>query len=328
MTLKELFMQVGFDDLLPYLKKHEDKYPDSIYAYREAYDILRCMEPDPDFRGKIHVVSWDGKKRKEGEEQLVRVCYMDDTGWKQDLAKEITVSDDLHLNLPELAMHCLWEITYWGFSPKDQEETWEEMFRPKKLTNPYEIALDKLEERIWNQIPKKFRFIDEDDLKCLQSGFFEWSQRPKNRSKRKREYRQNKRKEYLKRMAARENLVRTFSAAGSNFSRGDMEFLLHVEYGVPYTYHSVTNGTDGRLSYIAESIEKYQQLDLEKYDSAVAGIFFSSRYPLAEKESEEFKKRIRFRLGYADIKFAFIPNDSDHKDIEAILLLNKLGTIN
>ena len=45
MTLKELLTQVGFDELLPHLKRHEPEHLDNLYAFREAYDILRNMEP-------------------------------------------------------------------------------------------------------------------------------------------------------------------------------------------------------------------------------------------------------------------------------------------
>ena len=44
MTLKELLTQVGFDELLPHLKRHEPEHLDNLYAFREAYDILRNME--------------------------------------------------------------------------------------------------------------------------------------------------------------------------------------------------------------------------------------------------------------------------------------------
>ena len=44
MTVKELIMEVEFDDLLPYLKEIIVGHFDNIYAFREAYDILRGME--------------------------------------------------------------------------------------------------------------------------------------------------------------------------------------------------------------------------------------------------------------------------------------------
>ena len=34
MTVKELFMNVSFDELLPYLVKWESDHPDHIYAFR------------------------------------------------------------------------------------------------------------------------------------------------------------------------------------------------------------------------------------------------------------------------------------------------------
>lgn len=41
MTLKELISKVDFESLVPFIEKTEEKYLDSIYEYREAYDILR-----------------------------------------------------------------------------------------------------------------------------------------------------------------------------------------------------------------------------------------------------------------------------------------------
>ena len=51
MTVKELIMEVGFDDLLPYLKEIIVGHLDNIYAFREAYDILRDMQPHMIFFG-------------------------------------------------------------------------------------------------------------------------------------------------------------------------------------------------------------------------------------------------------------------------------------
>lgn len=55
MTVKELIMEVGFNDLLPYLKEIIVGHFDNIYAFREAYDILRGMKPNPEFAGKVWI---------------------------------------------------------------------------------------------------------------------------------------------------------------------------------------------------------------------------------------------------------------------------------
>lgn len=59
MTLKELIMKVDFDRIRPYLEDFEAEHLDSIYAYREAYDTLRDMEPDRESHGRIKI-SWNG----------------------------------------------------------------------------------------------------------------------------------------------------------------------------------------------------------------------------------------------------------------------------
>ncbi len=231
MTLKELLTQVGFDELLPHLKRHEPEHLDNLYAFREAYDILRNMEPANNFEGKIFV-EWHGGEW-EDEEKWIGVGPMHDCTWEEDLAKEIVVADDVHISKIEIAMHCLWEITYWGFSPDEREETWQRKFGPKVLNNKYEVALDKLKESIWrHQTPRRLRSRGRQGERCVRIEFpIKLNFDRKNRSKRKREFRQNKRKEYLRKMAKRENLVRMLSAEGSSFGRSDVEFLLNVQYG-------------------------------------------------------------------------------------------------
>ena len=66
MTLKELLTQVGFDELLPYLEKHEPEHLDNLYDFREAYDILRNMKPANNFEGKIFV-EWHGGEWEDEE---------------------------------------------------------------------------------------------------------------------------------------------------------------------------------------------------------------------------------------------------------------------
>ena len=323
MTLKELLTQVGFDELLPYLEKHEPEHLDNLYDFREAYDILRNMKPANNFEGKIFV-EWHGGEW-EDEEKWIGVSPMHNCTWEEDLAKEIVVADDVHLTLAELAMHCLWEITYWGFSPQEQLETFNRKFNYHKPTNQYEIALDKLEESIWkHQTPRRFRCRGENGERytTLQSTRYLFNDR-KNRSKRKREYRQDKREEYLKQMAARENLITKLSAEGSSFKRSDVDFLLHIEYGRQYYYLSVTSGTDGRLDYILESMTKYQQLALEKYNNAVVFIKVPNCYPLTEQELNKFKKAICLYLGYDDILFGTSDYESNKHDVKAMLMLSQ-----
>ena len=323
MTLKELLKQVGFDELLLYLKENEPDHLDNIYAFREAYDILQGMEPATGFNGEIHV-EWSGGEF-EGEEKWINVGPMHNSSWEEDLAKDIVMADDVHLTPAELAMHCLWEITYWGFSPAEIKEDWQERLVYEQPVNPYEVALDKLEESIWrHQTPRRLRSKEKDGRRYVRwTNARDFFNDRKNRSKRKREYRQDKRQEYLRKMAARENLVRMLSAEGSSLRRSDVDFLLDIEYGTRYDYHSVTQDMSARLAYILASMTRYQQLDLPRYDGALLFLRIPDGAPLEEFALETFKHSVRERLGYADIRFGSMTREADTPEVAATLLLNK-----
>lgn len=324
MTLKELIMQVSFDELLPALKTMTRGYENSLYAFREAYDRLRLMEPEPDFKGEIHV-GWHGGMF--GEDKWIGVSDLSGDYWSKNLSKEIIVEEGIQLTLNELAAHCLWEITFYGFSEDEITNTFDKMLGRNKAQNKYEIALDKLEESIWkHQTPKHLRSRGAYGERLITLEFpLRWRSHRMNRAKRKRKYRQERRKRHLKTMSMRENLVQALSAPSSSFVRSDVDYLLEVEYGKQYDYTAVVNGTEGRLQYILDSMTKYQQLDLGQYDNALVCIKVSSRYPLSESEIAEFKASIRAYSKYNDIRFGVVQTDKDKPKVVVTLLLNKMN---
>lgn len=194
------------------------------------------------------------------------------------------------------------------------------MLGPKKLTNLYEVALDRLNESIWrHQTPRRLRSKSPGGNRCVNIDFILKRCARNNRPKRKRKYRQNKRKNYLKKMAKRGNLVQMLSAEGSSFRHSDVEFLLDIKYGCRYDYRSVVCGTDGRLSYIAESMAKYQQLDLSRYDSAVVFLRIPKIYPIPEKEVKEFQQSVQTMLGYENILFEFTEEVRNTEEVMATM---------
>lgn len=123
-------------------------------------------------------------------------------------------------------------------------------------------------------------------------------------------------------MATRENLITKLFAEGSSFKRSDVDFLLHIEYGRQYDYLSVTSGTAGRLDYILESITKYQQLALEKYNNAVVFLTVPACCPPTSQEKERFEEAVHRHLGYDDMLFGMIIHENKEQGIKATLLLN------
>ena len=249
MTVKELIMEVEFDDLLPYLKEIIVGHLDNIYAFREAYDILRDMQPNPEFVGRVWI---------EQEEDWISIQSLDADFWENELAKELVLPPNTTLSKEKIAAHCIYDITFYGFSPAERIENF-------------------------------------------------WKSHAPMQSK----------------MERRKSIIQELTVSGSSFTYKDLAYLLQVEYGTRYDYHSITNGQGNRLAYIADSMTKYQQLDLSRYNNAVVCIRVSAQYPLTNKELDDFKCNVRSWLNYEDIRFGIITEGIDCKEATVTLLLNK-----
>ena len=349
MTLKELLDKVDFDRLVPFIEKTEGKHLDSIYGFREAYDILRHMEPTEDFKGEA-LVEWSGEEY--GDDRWIGVFHLDGDYWEDALAKEIVIGENVDLSIEEIAAKCLWEITFYGFTP--EHERFEDILGCK-LRNKYDLMLDRLEESEWrHQIPRKYR-IRRNGQRLISGdwGMQNWSGKRMNRPKRMREHRQKTREKYLKSMSRRENNIQDLTVEGSSFTRVNLDFVLAVEYGVRYDFRSVTGPyrqsdsnsevtaescavavqetptsysqtCDKRLDYILESITKYQHLDLSRYDNVVMCVCYSSKYSVSDGKLAEFYANIREHFGYGDIHTGSIVTNSCEREVKAVLLLNKL----
>ena len=86
---------------------------DSIYAFREAYDILRDMQPNPEFVGKVWI---------EQEEDWISIQSLDADFWENELAKELVLPPNTTLSKEKIAAHCIYDITFYGFSPAERIE--------------------------------------------------------------------------------------------------------------------------------------------------------------------------------------------------------------
>ena len=349
MTLKELLDKVDFDNLAPFIEKTEGRHLDSIYAYREAYDILRYMKPAENFKGEARV-EWSGEEY--GDEQWIGVFHLDGDYWEDALAKEIVIGENVDLPIEEIAAKCLWEITFYGFTPELEGF---ESIRGRKPINKYDVMLDRLEESEWrHQTPRKYR-SRHDGMRLIDA---KWGMRDlynsrMNRPKRMREHRQKLRRKYLESMSRRENNILDLTAEGSSFTRADLDFVLTVKHGVRYDFRSVTGpyrqsasnsevevescavavpeapttdrkACDKRLDYILKSITEYQHLDLSQYDNAVVCVCHSSEHPVSAAGLAGFYANVREHFGYGDIRTGTIVVNNEEREVRTVLLLNKM----
>ena len=266
--------------------------------------------------------------------------HLDGDYWEDALAKEIVIGENVDLPIEEIAAKCLWEITFYGFTP--EHEGFEDILG-RKLRNKYDIMLDRLEESEWrHQIPRKYR-VRRNGQRLISGdwGMKDWPGKRMNRLKRMREHRQEKREKYLESMSRRENNILDLTAEGSSFTRADLDFVLSVKHGVRYDFRSVTGpyrqsasnsemptscsqAFDKRLDYILESITKYQHLDLSRYDNVVICVCYSSKYSVSDAGLAEFYASVRDHFGYGDMRIGTLVANSDEREVRVVLLLNKM----
>lgn len=266
------------------------------------------MEPDKDFVDDVCVLT----DTDDDGEKYTEVLCLDENVWEKELAKTFVFPEGMQISMEELAAICLWNITHYGFSTRQREKNLRDMFSAPKPTNRYEVALEKLRESIWkHRGSRRFRTRGKN------------GERRMNRSKKKRRYRQDKRIKELRRLAGRESAIQELTLPGSSWTRRDVDYLLHIAHGKRFDYESVVQGTDGRLDYILESMTRYQTLDLKPYDNAVVFVTYSKQHPINEHELNAFVKAVNDYLGYTDIRWGYMENESDNPEIQVMLLLNK-----
>lgn len=321
MTTKELLDSVTFKEIAPYLYKNYNSQPPydpngmdrGLHCYREAFDRLSVTSPDEKYKGEV--------------------AYIDDlmeAPWSIQLARTLKMDDYKDWPLAKTAAIALWTLTYYGTS---QEEIWRIFKHSDKKAAPinkYDAAFRRLKESIWrHQYPRRFRcrmsdgapgfYLPDLENKKRKNYSPDVCNRKQNRSKRKREFRQEKRKEWYKMMSTRQYVIDRFTAEGSNFSRRSLSFLLACHSTVE-TFKAVK--TDKPLECILDSIENYTCLPYEKYDRCIVFVEYPKDWIVSEEEKETFRIKIRSIIGYDEINFGSRTNSG--KELAVSVLLYKL----
>ena len=315
MKLKELFDKYTFDEILPYLKAIEPERGDSMYQFREALDLLKHMEPSKEDCGEVHI-EWS--QDEYDEDKYISVHPLEGVCWDVGLAKEVVVANDLQLDKKDVAAHCLWSITFWGFGDEPDPEDGGPFAYHRKQRNKYDEALYRIQLSHWKHTtPRKYRW--KGHPLCTDIDYRE--RENKNRSKRKRDYRVECRKNYLRMHSQRENFILKLTRCGG-FQREEVAYLHQVDEGQFYPYTSRTWDTSKRIDYILESINKYQDLDFSLYNDAIICLRASSEYPVTEAEKEKLLAGLPESLKAMPIKIGLGTKESMKQEVEMMLFLN------
>ena len=315
MKLKELFDKYTFDEILPYLKAIEPERGDSMYQFREALDLLKHMEPSKEDCGEVHI-EWS--QDEYDEDKYISVHPLEGVCWDVGLAKEVVVANDLQLDKKDVAAHCLWSITFWGFGDEPDPEDGGPFAYHRKQRNKYDEALYRIQLSHWKHTtPRKYRW--KGHPLCTDIDYRE--RENKNRSKRKRDYRVECRKNYLRMHSQRENFILKLTRCGA-FQREEVEFLHQVDEGQYFPYDSRTWDASKRINYILESINKYQDVDFSQFDDAIICLRASSEYPVTETEKEKLLAGLPESLKALPIKIGLGAKESMKQEVEMLLFLN------
>jgi len=173
MVLKELLHKHNWPDIRSALVR---LYPDqkgSIIAYKKVFRMLRAMQPTEtkmrivienifdECEGKYYasVSGKNGTLRKEEEPEIFKddseemSWGLDFTDWGEWLGMEIDSGTLASYSGLDIIAHCLWEMTWWGFTPEKVEA---ESRMLEEIADRAKAGLEPLydHEEVWKEMEK------------------------------------------------------------------------------------------------------------------------------------------------------------------------------
>lgn len=327
MIIKELFDKVTFEELFPHLKVLVQAYRkhlvDDIYLFRQAYDRLKLTEPDRGIKQSVKVVCYGGTN-------VSNIDLSNDLEgiWRIPLAMELVIPKEKCVSLAALAALCLSKLTYDSWSDYAEESPTYRALYPCKPSNRYELALERLENSIYKlQTPVAFLPKDKESRARrdhivprgmpFKKFFNKLYPNRMNRSKRKRKFRQEKRKEFLKMMGKKQSMVDKFTMTGSSFKRGSCDYLLHVENGERIRFRSPL--MEHALDYIFSSMANYCVLpSVDQFKETIVFVVFKQGQVASSLETDSFKKKVEELLSCSVI---YGQAEGDVHETEVTLLM-------
>ena len=332
MTLETLFKRVDFKEIAPLIVQ---LYPDmggSLAHFKQAFDILRHLKPQADADDADE--NMEISKCYDDEDDGGKFYYCVEPGcgvasWESCLAKEVVLKDEITLSDNEIAVHCLWELTFYGF-----DAGWtaflDRIEGKTDASNPYTVAAEKLENKMRsNYLPKQFRdavagttyvsseewlkerkamgekrWKDYHSAKYLPMDVKERTRR--NRAKRMRDYRQELRIKKLERMAKVENVIRDLIADTQSFTREALGYLFDTKLITNDSYQSHSQDVSQRMDYLIDLFSNYVTDDYSQFTHFVLMFRTSSDYPLVQGELDRIVDFFRQYLPLsADIRCGY-----------------------
>ena len=121
LTLRELIMKSNFETMMKYIIAFVKKMANQGNHFCRACECIR------DMKVKAHSEDYIlAKYDSEYNEPYIGV--LEGVSWHEWLGYPVKRAKDLHCTDTKLAAICLWHLTFYGFTPKEQKEEAERYF--------------------------------------------------------------------------------------------------------------------------------------------------------------------------------------------------------
>lgn len=304
MTFKELVNKYSFEEIVSDLLEITDKA--NLFLYRQAFDILRTLTPSSGEHGDIiEVVHIDAKPRSYN-----RVRNIFDGDWAENLNMEIKVDPECCLSEKQVLALCLWERTFYGFSPAQELETiksWDNPQYPDSVLtdNPYFKLLVELKRRNFKKYVKpRNRKYDSFGLPIWPDNYIVGGirRRKKNRFKKAmRRYRE--RCNILETMCERVELIKDIYSKYPTVTLEDLNFLICDKEIIFTNFKSRVSSSKDICDYITESIVKYSDLPPTcKNEPCILLCQVPSGVSIQQDDQEKLSSTIQSKIGNVPIR--------------------------
>ncbi|MDE6073290.1 MAG: hypothetical protein K2F80_01660 [Muribaculaceae bacterium] len=337
MTVKELFNSLSFDEIVKALKNtHRNEGSIKCLAgYKEAFDIIR----NTNFEGPGGEVTFDVMPREKWyEPHSLPLLALNVEGdfWHNTVGKDVIKPEYNPFTDAELAGAILWGMTFYGFTPRRTKELFNNKIDRKSFTK-YGLLVKKLQ--IKSILPYvsaetrkelKRQLKDEPDRMTYYLSSDEWRNLGRrrlhlNRSKRKRQYRIDKRINQLKKLEKRQHLLDTL-VKRTNVPVKNIESTIFNAGEIYETWREThVYGKSDRVDYLIDLLANFSPTleDICKEATEVIVVAYTSdKCSLTVDEDNRLYDALNPTFIVKDIRSTLIKGvDNDVKDEIALQII-------
>lgn len=295
MTFKDLLDLVPFEEVAPLIPK---MYPDMKGMegmFKLHYDMLKLLTPkfDPNANAPTCTISIE----TDEDGSHLTAYPMEGDLWEHSLTKKIIVEPEVKATWAEIATCCLWHTSFYGFTPNQQDDKYNELFIGdeydgyKKLTRRNAVALRKA----GGFFPSVKELNPAKKKELMQKAKEEvYYDKATNAAKWKKELRRKFMALYYERMVAisefiisvMPSLSKTRNQNYLNVSQLCGLFDSTKFYKADYTSYVSPQMNISSAKYLAELFEKYEMVD-SSFDSMILEIITSKHHEVLTDDEQE-----------------------------------------